>query len=183
MTQTERDIIIRCQNGDKEAFRWVVQTYQRIIFSLALKMLCDEEEAKDMVQETFLRAWQRMRDYEHKKSFATWIYTIASRLCLDRLKRMSHVVPLPEDALVLRRFASDTDNHRALENKEWCSVVRTMAEGLSDKQRLVFTLCQLEGLSSDEAEQITGLDARQVKSNLYVARQTIRKLLKELGYE
>lgn len=183
MTQTERDIIIRCQNGDKEAFRWVVQTYQRIIFSLALKMLCDEEEAKDMVQETFLRAWQRMRDYEHKKSFATWIYTIASRLCLDRLKRMSRIVPLPEDALVLRRFASGTDNHRALENKEWCSVVRTMAEGLSDKQRLVFTLCQLEGLSSDEAEQITGLDARQVKSNLYVARQTIRKRLKELGYE
>ena len=117
MTQTERDIIIRCQDGDKEAFRWVVQTYQRIIFSLALKMLCDEEEAKDMVQETFLRTWQRMRDYEHKKSFATWIYTIASRLCLDRLKRMSRIVPLPEDALVLRRFASDTDNHRALETK------------------------------------------------------------------
>ena len=58
-----------------------------------------------------------------------------------------------------------------------------MAEGLSDKQRLVFTLCQLEGLSSEEAQEITGLDARQVKSNLYVARQTIRKRLTALGYE
>ena len=50
MTQTERDIITRCQQGDKDAFRWVVQTHQRMLFSLALKMLCDEDEAKDLVQ-------------------------------------------------------------------------------------------------------------------------------------
>lgn len=183
MTQTERDFITRCQLGDKEAFRWVVQTHQRMIFSLALKMLCDEEEAKDMVQETFIRIWQRIREYNQEKPFVTWVYTIASRLCLDRLKRKKRIVALPEDELVLRHFSSETDNHQTLENKEWCSVVRTMAEGLSDKQRLVFTLCQLEGLSPAEVESITGLDARQVKSNLYVARQTIRKRLTALGYE
>ena len=58
-----------------------------------------------------------------------------------------------------------------------------LAEGLSEKQRLVFTLCQLEGVSTQEAEQITGQNAQQLKSNLYVARQTIRKRLKELGYD
>ena len=160
----------------------MVQTYQRMVFSLALKMLCDEEEAKDLVQETFLRVWQRIGDYDPQKSFTTWLYTIASRLCLDHLKSMRHTVPLPEDESVLRRFAAD-DNQRSLENSEWVAIVRTMAEGLSTKQRLVFTLCQLEGLSSSEVEQITGLDARQVKSNLYVARQTIRERLKHLGYE
>ena len=61
--------------------------------------------------------------------------------------------------------------------------MRLLAEGLSTKQRLVFTLSQLEGLPSAEVEQITGLSALQVKSNLYVARQTIRKRLKELGYD
>ena len=183
MIQIERDIISRCQQGDKEAFRWVVQTHQRMIFSLALKMLCDEEEAKDMVQETFIRVWQRIRNYDPKKTFSTWIYTIASRLCLDRLKRTSRVVALPDDHLTLRHFADDSDSLQALENKEWVSIVRTIAEGLSDKQRLVFTFCQLEGLPSAEVEQITGLDAKQVKSNLYVARQTIRKRLNDLGYE
>ena len=84
---------------------------------------------------------------------------------------------------MLRRFASDGDEQLSLENKEWVSIVRTLAESLSDKQRLVFTLCQLEGLPSAEVEQITGLDAHQVKSNLYVARQTIRKRLNDLGYE
>ena len=180
--QTSSDIIRQCQGGSKDAFRWVVQTYQRMVFSLALKMLCDEEEAKDLVQETFLRVWQRIGDYDPQKSFTTWLYTIASRLCLDRLKSMRHTIPLPEDESVLRRFAAD-DNQRSLENSEWVAIVRTMAEGLSTKQRLVFTLCQLEGLSSSEVEQITGLDARQVKSNLYVARQTIRERLKHLGYE
>lgn len=183
MTQTERDIITRCQQGDKEAFRWVVQTHQRMLFSLALKMLCDEEEAKDAVQDTFIRVWQRIREYDSDKAFTTWIYTIASRLCLDRLKRMSRIIAMPDDEMVVRRFATESDSQRVLENQEWVSIVRTMAEGLSDKQRLVFTLCQLEGLSSEEAQEITGLDARQVKSNLYVARQTIRKRLTALGYE
>ena len=183
MTQTERDIITRCQQGDKEAFRWVVQTHQRMLFSLALKMLCDEEEAKDVVQDTFIRVWQRIREYDSDKAFTTWIYTIASRLCLDRLKRMSRIIAMPDDEMVVRRFATESNSQRVLENQEWVSIVRTMAEGLSDKQRLVFTLCQLEGLSSEEAQEITGLDARQVKSNLYVARQTIRKRLTALGYE
>ena len=58
-----------------------------MLFSLALKMLCDEKEAKDMVQETFIRAWQSIRTYNQEKAFTTWIYTIASLLCFDRLKR------------------------------------------------------------------------------------------------
>ena len=156
MIQTERDIISHCQQGDKEAFRWVVQTHQRMVFSLALKMLCDEEEAKDIVQDTFIRVWQSIRNYDTEKTLSTWIYTIASRLCIDRLKRTRRIIALPDDELALRRFAADSDSLQSLENREWVSIVRIIAEGLSDKQRLVFTLCQLEGLPSAEVEQITG---------------------------
>lgn len=180
MTEMESDILQRCRNGDKSAFRWVVQTYQRMLFSLALKMLADEEDAKDVVQEAFIRAWQNITDYDPRRSFSTWLYTIASRLCLDRLRRLK---PQPQDEQVLARFASETDTERILENSEWMSIVRMLAAELSEKQRLVFTLCQLEGLSSAEVEEITEMDARQVKSNLYVARQAIRKRLIDLGYE
>ena len=160
----------------------MVQQHQRLVFSLALKMLADEEEAKDVVQETFIRVWQRIGDYDTQKSFTTWLYTIASHLCLDRLKQMRRILPLPKDEKVLQDFANN-DSQQTLENSEWVSIVRMLAEGLSPKQKLVFTLCQMEGLPSTEVEQITGLDAKQVKSNLYVARQTIRERLKHLGYE
>jgi RNA polymerase sigma-70 factor (ECF subfamily) len=183
MKAVSSEIIKRCQRGDKEAFRWLVQTYQRLVFSLSLKMLCDEEEAKDIVQETFIRVWQNIGSYDPERPFVTWLYTIASRLCLDRLKGMKRLLPLPEDESLLRRFATNIDSSRTIENREWMAVVRMLAEGLSTKQRLVFTLCHLEELSSEEVEEITGMDAKQVKSNLYVARQTIRKQLKALGYE
>ena len=181
--QLESEILKRCQHGDKAAFRWVVQSYQRLVFSLALKMLCDEEESKDIVQETFIRVWQNLDSYEPGRPFITWLYTIATRLCLDRLKGMKQLVPLAEDELMLRQFASSSSEGRAIENREWVAIVRMLAAELSTKQRLVFTLCHLEELSSSEVEQITGMDAKQVKSNLYVARQTIRKRLIALGYE
>ena len=183
MMQTESQIIAQCQKGDKTAFRWVVQTYQRMVFSLALKMTADEEEAKDVVQETFIKVWLGIGGYDAQRSFATWLYTIASRLCLDHLKSAKTVSAMPHDEQTLQRFASGDDSQQALENHEWVSIVRLLAEGLGTRQRLVFTLCQLEGLSSAEIEQITGMDAKQVKSNLYAARQTIRKRLTELGYE
>ena len=182
MTQTDSEIITRCQRGDKAAFREVVENYQRMVFSLSLKMLADEEEAKDVVQDTFIRVWQSIRSYDPQKPFRTWLYTIAARLCLDRLKREKPLISLPDDERMLHRFASD-DSQRQLENAEWAAIVRLLAEGLSEKQRIAFTLCQLEGLSLQEAEEITDMDARQLKSNLYVARQTIRKRLKDLGYE
>ena len=183
MTNEESQILSRCKSGDKTAFRWVVETYQRRAFSLALKMLANEEEAKDVVQEAFIRVWQEFDGYDVQRPFSTWLYTIASRLCIDHLKRMRRLLPLPEDERVLQRFVADTDCQRTLENSEWVAIVRMLANELSPKQKLVFTLCQLEGLPSTEVEQITGLDARQVKSNLYVARQTIRKRLTHLGYE
>ncbi len=183
MIQTNGEIITRCQRGDKAAFREVVQSCQRMVFSLSLKMLADEEEAKDVVQETFIRVWQGIRSYDPQKPFRTWLYTIATRLCLDRLKRQKPVVPLPDDERMLHRFASDDNSQRQMENAEWAAIVRLLAEGLSEKQRVAFTLCQLEGLSLQEAEEMTEMDTRQLKSNLYVARQTIRKRLKDLGYE
>lgn len=182
MTQIDNSIITRSQAGDKDAFRSLVETCQVMVFSVALKMLADEEEAKDVVQETFLRVWLNISKYDSRRSFTTWLYAIASRLCLDHLKSRTHVIAMPEDESVLRRYAS-ADGQRELENREWVAIVRLLAEGLSPKQRLVFTLSQLEGLSSQEVEEATGMTSKQVKNNLYVARQNIRERLKKIGYE
>lgn len=179
----EKEIITRCKNGDKTAFRTIVVAYQRLLFSLSLKMLGDEEDAKDVVQETFIKAWVNIRRCDERKDFGTWIYTIASRICLDRLKRSKLFQPLPEDEKVMQDFCLQDTSQRQLENRDWISITRLLAGGLSEKQRLVFTLSSLEGLESREIEDITGMDATQVKTNLYHAKKTIRERLKRLGYE
>ena len=99
------------------------------------------------------------------------------------MKKTKRLVPLPEDETVLREYATVNDPQRQLENGEWVAILRLLSDNLSDKQRLVFTLSHLEGLDSTEISAITGMDAKQIKSNLYVARQTIREQLKRLGYE
>ena len=181
--QADENILEKCKDGDREAFRAVVQCYQRMVFSLARKLLCDEEEAKDAVQDTFLKLWQNIRDYKRGANVATWIYTIASRVCLDRLRRKQRELPLPADEELLRAYVEENSPERRLENSELARIIRLLAEELSPKQQLVFTLSHLEGLTTDEIMEISGLDASQIKSNLYVARQSIRKRLKELGYE
>ncbi len=184
MQQVHPSIVQRCCQGDKEAFSCVVEQYQRMVFSLTLKLLCDEDEAMDAAQETFIRIWLNINDYQEQRTrFSTWIHSIATHICLDRLKQKRRQVPMPEDERVLTTYLANKNPTHQLENKEWISIVKTLAEGLSEKQRLVFTLSHLEGLDSAEIEQVTGLDAKQIKSNLYVARQHIRERLKRLGYE
>ena len=183
MNPEEYEIVKRCQAGDRSAFRPLVIQYQRMVFSQCLKMLGDEEEAKDIMQDTFVKAWQTIGRYDPRHAFSTWLYTIATRRCIDRLKQLRRLVPLSEDVEQLQHFLTEDTAHRQLENEELASIVRALTAGLGDKQRVVFTLCQLEGLESDEVEAITGMDAHQVKANLYVARQNIKKRLKKLGYE
>ncbi len=182
MNIINNDIIERCRCGDQAAFRWVVQTYQQMVFTLAFRLLCDEEEAKDVVQETMIKVWVNFASYNHRQSLRNWIYTIAIRLCFDRLKSKASVEPLPEDEEYFSQYVSDSDTERELENRELLSVIKTLVSQLSPKQRIVFALVHLENLDTEEVGQITGMDAAKIKSNLYVARKTIREQLKQLGY-
>ena len=183
MNNIEQDIIRRCQQGDRQAFRAVVEKYQQMVFTLAFRMLCNEDDAKDVTQDTLIRVWLNFARYDATQSLSTWIYTIASHLCLDRLRHDSRTIPLPDDDEQLLHFASEGDASSHLENEELGAVLRSLVQRLSPKQRLVFTLSQFEGLQSSEIEKITDLSADQVKSNLWLARKAIREHLKRLGYE
>ena len=182
MNIINNDIIERCRGGDQAAFRVVVQTFQQMVFTLAFRLMCDEEEAKDVVQETMIRVWVNFASYNQRQNLRNWIYTIAIRLCFDRLKKKDPLEPLTEDEEYFSQYVSDSDTERELENQELLSVIKTLVSRLSPKQRVVFTLVHLENLDTEEVEQITGLDAAKIKSNLYVARKTIREQLKQLGY-
>ena len=182
MQAIDSEIIRRLKGGDKAAFRCVVENCQQMVYSLSVKMLADTEEARDAVQDTFIKVWQNIANYDERYSLTTWIYTIAARICLDRLKSFSGRMQTTDDAEVFERIADDPDPERRLLASEWVSVIRVMASELSEKQRLVFTLSQLEDLDTAEIMEITGLDADQIKSNLYAAKKNIRERLIKMGY-
>lgn len=182
MNEIGRDIIRRSKAGDKTAFRTLVLSYQRWLFGLGLKLLCDEEEAKDVVQETLIRVWQHLRDYDERRPFTAWIGTICTRLCMDRLRQLSHRDDSAVDTELLDSLTDDETPDRRLEKQELTAVIETLVQGLSPKQRTTFVLVQIEGYDNATVSEMTGMSAEQIKSNLYVARQTIRKRLKQLGY-
>ena len=175
MEQNEVDqIVVQCLEGSKKAFRWLVREYQSMVFSLTLKMLCDERDAEDACQDTFVNVWLNLHKYNSEKGkLSTWIYAIASNICLDKLKRRKPQLPMPSDECTFRAYAANPSPERQLMNSEWVSIVRVLAAQLSHKQQLVFTLRVLENVPIEEIESITNMNAAKIKSNLYVAQQRI----------
>lgn len=166
------------KQGDKHAFSALVRYFQPKIFTLAFRMLCDEEEAKDAVQETFLKAWLQLNTYNPDFHFSTWLYKIASNVCLDKLKSFekSHSTKITD--IDIQSVKNQSNIETEIINKELAETVRRLTERLSSKQKIVFTLRYLEELEIEEITQITGLSAAKIKSNLYLARQTITNQLR-----
>jgi RNA polymerase sigma-70 factor (ECF subfamily) len=177
------NIINQCRLGNTEPFRKIVEVYQPMVFRVAFRLLCDEEEAKDVVQETFLRTWENLYRYKFEYKFSTWIYTIATRLCLDVLKKPHHKIMPKEANEQLYKLSSSDDVERKFENEELVQIIHALTSGLSPKQKSVFVLHYFEEQDTAEIEKITGLSPQKIKSNLYVAKQNILSKLKSINYD
>lgn len=173
-------LIHQCRRKDQQAFRKLVETYQPMVYSLSFRLLCNEEEAKDTVQETFLKVWLHLDSYHADRKFSTWLYAIASNLCLDKLKSARYQVqnsPLPE---ISERLISTDNVEQQLIDADLGKLIESLTGQLSPKQRVVFTLFYLEGIETSEIAVITGMTAEQIKNNLFLARKTMKEKLKKL---
>ncbi len=173
-------LIQQSQHGETSAFARLVARHQSLVYRLAFRMLCDEEEAKDITQETFVKVWLSLHTYKPSFRFSTWIYKIACNLCYDRLRsgqRASHHRPLTDPDL---HIASDEDIELTLHNKELGQLILRFTDELTPKQRLVFVLRDVEDRDLSEIELITGLSPEKIKSNLYLARKNIREKITQI---
>ena len=177
---TLTDLIALCKRNDRKAFRSIVEGYQSMVYSLAFRMLCNEEEAKDTVQETFIRVWINLQAYNPDKKFSTWIYAIATNLCLDKLKSAKYRLKDNSIDDTILNVLSSENVEQSVINTELGIIIRKLTSELTPKQKIVFTLRYLEELEIDEIVQITGLTSEKIKSNLFLARQTIRRKLEIL---
>ena len=180
MNQEKIDNLIgRCKEHDTAAFRQLVETCQPYVFRLAFRLLCDEEDAKDIVQETFIRVWLHLHRYNKKIRFSTWLYKIACNLCYDRLRAMKREPSNPKTSVELSdiEVCDEWDTEQLVINRNLKEWITTLTRNLSPKQRLIFTLRDIEELELEEIVKITGMSRAKIKSNLYLARKYIRELL------
>lgn len=175
---TLNDLIVRSKQSDGNAFRQLVEESQPMIYSLAYRLLCNEEEAKDAVQETFIKVWMNLKGFDTNRKFSTWVYAIATNLCYDKLKSSKHF-SRSLSVEMLYEVISNEDVEKKMIDAELGALIATLTDKLTPKQKIVFTLSDLEDLETEEIVQITGMTASQIKSNLFLARQTLRKKLKD----
>jgi len=175
------ELISRSKQNDGNAFRQLVEGHQSMVYSLAFRLLCNDEEARDAVQETFIKVWLNLKKFDPSRKFSTWVYAIATNLCYDTLKSGKHFSKcLPLE--ILQEVISNDDVEKKLIDSELGALIATLTDELTPKQKIVFTLSDLEDLSSEEIVQITGMTVGQIKSNLFLARQALRKKLNTHHY-
>ena len=178
---TVKELIELSRQNDAQAFRKLVEAHQSLVYTLAFRLLCNEEDAKDIVQETFIKAWKHLDRYKTELKFSTWLYTIAANQCYDKLKKAKNNYSLSLDDLnTISEFISNENIEKTIINAELAQIISSVTNELTPKQKLVFTLRDLEGLEIEEIESITSLSSAKIKSNLYLARHYIRKKLENL---
>ena len=171
------DDLLLSMAGDMVAYGRVVRGTQAYALRLARRLLGQTEEAQDVVQEAFIRVWNNLSRFDKDQKFSTWLYTIVSNLCMDRLRarqrQEARFVKMDTDSGVLASSSGEE-----LATKELAEIVVRIARQLPPQQQLVFTLRDIEDLSVDEVVRITRLSASKIKANLYYARRAVREALR-----
>ena len=170
----EQHWIAQVRRGDERAFAHLVESYQRAVFNLCYRMLWDAAEAEDAAQETFIRAYTRLASYDTNRKFSTWLLSIASHYCIDRLRQRRPGL-LSWDGLAPWHLPSDPrpSPEEAALRHEAQHQVRALLEGLPPDYRVVLVLHYWHELSYEEIAQTLNTTLPAVKSRLFRARQML----------
>ena len=191
LTREEEAKIIRAVlDGNVNAFEDLVLEYQKQVYHITLKMTGNEEDAFDLSQETFLKAFRTLSAFRGEASFGSWLYRMAANLSIDFLRRKkrsgaSQTVSLNDDETEERRPPELPDlryePQNALEKKELREKVQEGLQRLPHEQKLILVLRDVEGFSYQEISDALKIELGTVKSRIYRARAHLARLLTEDG--
>lgn len=170
----DAELLLRAQRGDEDAFRELVERYEKRAFFIAFGVLNREEEAWDVAQEAFLRVYRSLDRFDFARSFYTWFFRIVQNLAIDRLRKAAVQKIVPLDGLE-ERLSAPRDEELPAESEETRGLVRRVIEKLPASFRAVLVLRDLEGLSCKEIAPVVGASHATVRWRLHRAR----KLFKE----
>jgi RNA polymerase sigma-70 factor, ECF subfamily len=173
--------IEECRSGNFNNFKKLVELTSPYAFSIAFRMLGDEDLAKDVVQDTMVTIWQKLGNIKSAEVYKTWIYKIVINKCYDHLrskKRNREHVADEKTWLMLSQSISQMPSS-SLENDETARIINMLTEKLSPTQKTIFVLSEIEELTSDEISEVTGFSKTAIKANLYHARKSISGMIEK----
>ena len=173
--------------GDQNAFADIVSLYQSRLYQVCYRMLGNKQEAEDITQEAFVRAYINLHTFDQKRKFSTWLYRIATNLCIDRIRKKKPDYYL--DAAVagtegLTMYSQVAINEKLpvekVEEMELQERVQYEISRLPEKYRMIIVLKYIEELSLQEISEIVDMPIGTVKTRLHRGREALRKQLKNL---
>ena len=179
-----KDLIARSVGGDRAAFRRLVELHERYAAAVATRLLRDEEDARDVVQEAFIRVWKHLDRYRPEIKFTTWLYKIVVNLCYDTMKAQTRKTAAfgTEGSDDGSGDVADMINlERQIEQADICERVLAEAQKLPPLERLIFHLRDIENCSVEETAGIAGVSVASVKTNLCYARKRLRIAIGNTG--
>lgn len=191
---SDAEAVARAREGDHEAFRVLVERYQGRVFRLAQRVLRDPEQARDAVQEAFLKVYGSLRRFEGRSSFYTWLYRLVLNLCLDMRRRdrsdrhvewsearADDVLTTGEIPTELPRDGGSASPEAAVGRSQLRTRMVAAIQDLPDNARETLVLREVEGLSYAEIAQVLGIPKGTVMSRLHYARKRVQKELIDSG--
>ena len=182
MASTDEELVARSISGDAESFNQLVLRWERPIYALAYRTIGREEDARDVCQETFLRAFRALPGFRGQAKFSSWLYRIALNLCRDwiRKERRTPVVQPPED-VDLMDLAAAAEPSESIEDlvarKDLTRLVERAMALLPEEQRTAIVLKEYHGLTFQEIADLAGCPLSTVKTRLYQGLTVLRREL------
>jgi len=186
MTWTDEELVARSQRGDVDSFNQLILRWERPIYALAYRVIGREEEARDVCQEAFLRAFRGLPGFKGQAKFSSWLYRITLNLCRDwiRRQRRAPVSQLPEDMDVLEMAAARgpvESIEDLVSRRELSAVVAEAMALLPEEQRTAIVLKEYHGMTFQEIADLQGCPLSTVKTRLYQGLSVLRRQLERNG--
>lgn len=181
MILTDVRLIEECRTGNVESFKRLIESTTPFAYSVAFRILGEEERSRDVVQETMIIIWEKIRKIRSAEAYKTWVYRIVVNLCYNELRKQKHVPEYSADEKTWKMLAETLgeDFSGKLENEEIAKIINVLTENLTPKQKTVFVLSEIEQLTPDEISEVTGMNKSLIKANLYYARKSIGEMLQK----
>ncbi len=182
-SEQDRRLILRAQTGDTGAFRLLVERHQRRVFAIALGLVRDEQDAREIAQETFLRVHKGLSQFHGGSSFFTWLYRIVTNLSIDLMRKPSrreaelHFALEADDAESALLPATDADPYDAVRRTQLSLRIQRALDQLPPYHRGVILMREVEGLSYEEMAEAMQVSKGTIMSRLFHARKKLQRAL------